>query len=402
MKLKKIEGQFKLLTFHSIFSNFNMRKFYFLGCIVCFISCADDTTQQVENLPIEVSKYAFDQETIVEVGSETIWGIDAIDDFLIFTTKSGDIYTYQNNTLVQLTNPIKNSINAAGQGGLMDIKLHPNFGQNQWVFISYTEKVEGSNFSYVKIDRLKIEEANITEVQTIFKTNSMSSRAGHFGSRLLFHNNYLFFCIGEGSPSQGGPNSPYQNAQDLTNDWGKIHRIYWDGSIPEDNPFYGKTNVSQSIYSFGHRNPQGLTYDATNDRIVSTEHGPKGGDEINIILSGENYGWPLVSLGVNYDGSDISGKSHEKYKEPIFSWDPSIATSQLIALNDKSYGDWLSSYLICGLKSESIHRVAFVDNEYVEMDVIDLGARVRSICDQGNGIFYVTTDAGKITKFSPK
>jgi glucose/arabinose dehydrogenase len=178
--------------------------------------------------------------------------------------------------------------------------------------------------------------------------------------------------------------------------------LNFDGTIPDDNPLIGSSNNVSSIFSFGHRNPQGLEFNPYNNNIVSTEHGPQGGDEVNIIVKGENYGWPIVSYGINYDDSDISGKSHNGYKEPVFYWDPSIATSQIILLKDKNHNDWFRSYLVCGMKSNAIHRIGYVGGELIEFEKINMGERVRSIVNGKDGAFYASTDSGKIIKFSPK
>ncbi len=348
------------------------------------------------------SKYNFSQESIINLSNQIIWGLDFNYDSIIFTTKQGDIYIYENQTITNLNNPLKNKINSNGQGGLLDIKFHPKYRENKTVYISHSEKVTGSNFSNLVLSQFILDNNTISDIQTVFKTNSISSKDGHFGSRITFSNDYIFVSVGEGSPTLGGPNSPYKNAQDLNNDWGKIHRLNFDGTIPDDNPFFGNSNISNSIFSYGHRNPQGLEFNPYNNNIISTEHGPKGADEVNIISKGQNYGWPLVSYGINYDDSDISGKSHSGYKEPIFYWEIAIAPSQIILLKDKNHNDWFGSYLVCGMRSKAIHRVGYVGSELVEFEKITLGERARSIVNGKDGAFYVSTDNGEIIKFSPK
>ena len=135
--------------------------------------------------------------------------------------------------------------------------------------------------------------------------------------------------------------------------------------------------------------------------VISTEHGPKGGDEVNVIKRGLNYGWPLVSYGINYDGSDISGRTHEGYEKPIFYWDPSIATSHLILLKDRSHNSWFKNILVAGLKSKSIFRLKSESGVYQQVEKISLGYRVRSICEGDNGVFFVSNDNGSIVKFVP-
>lgn len=372
---------------------------YFSNSI--FITTEDEITVTIDFVDI-TSNYDFTHETIINLPNQIIWGLDSNYENIIFTTKEGGIYLYNNQSITDLNNPLKNNINSSGQGGLLDIKFHPKYDQNKIVYITYSERVPGSNYSHLVLSQFRLENDEISDIQTVFKTNSISSRDGHFGSRISFSNDYIFISVGEGSQSVGGPNSPYNNAQNLSNDWGKIHRLNFDGTIPDDNPLIGSSNNVSSIFSFGHRNPQGLEFNPYNNNIISTEHGPKGGDEVNTIVEGENYGWPIVSYGINYDGSDISGKSHNGYKEPVFYWDPSIATSQIILLKDKNHNDWFRSYLVCGMKSNSIHRIGYVGGELIEFEKINIGERVRSIVNGNEGVFYVSTDSGKIIKFSPK
>lgn len=348
------------------------------------------------------SPFTYDKTTIVSLDNEIIWGLDAVsNDHVIFTTKSGKIYALKGNQSTLISSYYEEVVNSSGQGGLLDIKLDPNFKQNGFVYVTYSEKIEGSNFSYLALDRFKYENDQISSIETIFRTGTRSQRNGHFGSRISFSNEHLFLSIGEGSPSQGGANSPRQNAQDLTNDWGKIHRLNYDGSVPVDNPFYNSGNSRQTIYSYGHRNPQGLMFDPYSLSVISTEHGPKGGDEVNVIKRGLNYGWPLVSYGINYDGSDISGRTHEGYEKPIFYWDPSIATSHLILLKDRSHNSWFKNILVAGLKSKSIFRLKSESGVYQQVEKISLGYRVRSICEGENGVFFVSNDNGGIVKFTP-
>jgi len=346
--------------------------------------------------------FTYDKAAIVNLSNETIWGLDALsNDHLIFTTKSGKIYAYKEGQSALIWSHYEDVVNPSGQGGLLDIKLDPNYEQNKYVYVTYSEKVSGSNFSYLSLDRFRYENGQVSGIENIFKTGTPSKRAGHFGSRISFSEEFLFLSIGEGSPSQGGENSVYKNAQDLSNDWGKIHRLNLDGSVPVDNPFYNNNEARNTIYSYGHRNPQGLMFDPYSSSIISSEHGPKGGDEINVIEAGLNYGWPLVSYGINYDGSDISGRSHQGYEEPVYYWDPSIATSHIIGLKDKNHKSWFKNILVAGLKSKAIFRLKSENGVYQQVEKITLGYRVRSLCEGEDGVFFVSNDNGQIVKFSP-
>ena len=370
---------------------------------------SQNLTVQIENETVihldftdTTAPFKYDQTTVVDLGNEKIWGLDVINnDHLIFTTKSGDLYALIGDQLEQISGFYKEIVNSSGQGGLLDLKLDPHYEMNKYVYVTYSEKVPGSNFSYLSLDRFRYENGQVSGIENIFKTGTPSQRTGHFGSRIAFSDKHIFISIGEGSPSQGGADSRYQNAQDLSNDWGKIHRLNLDGSIPADNPFHNSENSRESIYSFGHRNPQGLMHDPYNSSILSTEHGPKGGDELNVIKKGSNYGWPLVSYGINYDGSDISGRSHNGYEEPGFYWDPSIATSQLILLKDKRHKSWFKNILVSGMKSKTIHRLNAQNGIYQEVERIRMGYRVRCLAEGENGVFFASGDNGTIVRFDP-
>ena len=348
------------------------------------------------------SPFEYSQTGIVDLGGEVIWGMDVINnEHLLFTTKSGKIYTYDGNQATMVSSYYEDVVNPSGQGGLLDIALDPEYESNKQVYVTYSKRISGSNFSYLALDRFRYEAGQISGIETIFETSTPSERNGHFGSRIAFSKDHVFISIGEGSPSQGGANSRYQNAQDLTIDWGKIHRLNFDGSVPTDNPFYSSENSSKSIYSYGHRNPQGLTFDPYNSAIISTQPGPKGGDELNLIKAGLNFGWPLVSYGINYNDSDISGRSHDGFEEPFFYWDPSIATSQLVLLKDRNHKAWFRNILVAGLKSKSVFRLNSQNGTWQQAERINLGFRVRSIATGENGVFFVSGDNGKIVRFTP-
>ena len=363
------------------------------------------TVNKKINLIVEFANtnqdFRYNKNTIVQ-GYGVVWGMDVLDvDEIIFTERSGKIYLFKSGIINELNGFPNEKINAVGQHGLLDVLKHPNYKENGFIYAVFSEKVEGFGTSKLNLVRFKLEGNNVINLESIFKINELTTNAGHFGSRITFDNDYLYLSVGEGSPSSGGINTPYDNAQNTNTNWGKIHRLNYDGTIPQTNPKFDKESNS-SIFSMGHRNPQGLTFNPYSNEVLSTEHGPQGGDEVNIIKSEFNYGWPYVSYGVNYGGGDISGKSHEGYEKPIYYWDPSIATSNLILLKDKSHNNWFKNLLVCGMKTKGIHRLDITDSNNVkQLEFIYLGERTRNIREGINGDFYVSTDSGKIIKFSP-
>ena len=363
------------------------------------------TVNKKINLIVEFANtnqdFGYNKNTIIQ-GYGVVWGMDVLGvDEIIFTERSGKIYLFKSGIINELNSFPNEKINAVGQHGLLDVLKHPNYKENGFIYAVFSEKVEGFGTSKLNLVRFKLEGNNVINLESIFKINELTKDNGHFGSRITFDNDYLYLSVGEGSPSSGGINTPYDNAQNTNTNWGKIHRLNYDGTIPQTNPKFDKESNS-SIFSMGHRNPQGLTFNPYSNEILSTEHGPQGGDEVNIIKSEFNYGWPYVSYGVNYGGGDISGKSHEGYEKPIYYWDPSIATSNLILLKDKNHNNWFKNLLVCGMKTGGIHRLDITDSKNVkQLSFINLGERTRNIREGINGDFYVSTDSGKIIKFSP-
>jgi len=360
-----------------------------------------DTLKQV-GLLFRKSKFEYTVSTLL-TGYDIIWGFDFLDEnSLIFTEKTGNIYVHRNDQTEKLAGFPSVDINSEGQGGLLDIAVPPNYQETGWVYTVFSKKnstsTVGGNLTLI---RFKINGTTITDVENIFEITETSTRNGHYGSRIAFTQNHLFLSVGEGSPSLGGADSPYQNAQNIDTHWGKIHRFYYDGSIPSDNPMFEGQSAPNSIYSMGHRNPQGLAIHPTDGSVWSSEHGPKGGDEINIILSGKNYGWPLVSYGVNYNNSDISGKSHAGYEEPLFYWDPSIATSNIDFIENKSSA-WFGNLLVAGLKTQSIYRLEYINGSLNQMERIELGSRVRNVKENWDGSIYISLEGpGRIIVLTP-
>ena len=208
------------------------------------------------------------------------------DDSILITERRGELIHYKNG----IKTIIKNlpEIISKNQGGLLDIELHPNYSENKWIYISYSssnDKNEGTNTSIL---RFKLNGNQATNQQIIYKALPNSKRSLHYGSRMVFDkDNYIFFSIGDRGNRDLNP-------QDINRDGGKIYRLHDDGRIPIDNPFVNEKNSKKAIFSYGHRNPQGMFYEEKNNKIWIHEHGPRGGDEINIIEAGENYGWPLA------------------------------------------------------------------------------------------------------------
>jgi glucose/arabinose dehydrogenase len=333
-----------------------------------------------------------------------IWGFDFMPNGnIIFTEKSGKMGIFSEGKITELGG-LPNDIHSNGQGGLLDVCLHPNFKSNGWIYATYSS-ASGSH-GVLNLMRFKINGSTLGNIEKIFKTSANNTSKNHYGSRIAFDKEgFLFLSVGEGGPgSEGGENSFNKNAQKLNEAWGKIHRLTDDGKVPNDNPILPGNTAPSSIYSYGHRNPQGLTLNISTGDIWSNEHGPRGGDELNKIEKGKNYGWPLVSNGVNYSGSTISSSPNRTGIEgPKFQWTPSIGTSGLAYISSEKYGLWKGSFLSGGLAGRHLSRTKFSsDGRATESKILQSIGRVRDVKQSPDGFIYVSVEGpGRIIKLVP-
>jgi aldose sugar dehydrogenase len=284
---------------------------------------------------------------------------------------------------------------ANGQGGLLDVALDPNFASNRLVYLSFAEPGPGGASTAVARGRLG--DNAITDLKVIFSQMPKVSGGNHFGGRLVFaRDGTLFITTGE--------RAKFDPAQDLSGHLGKIIRINPDGSVPRDNPFVGRAGVRPEIWSYGHRNPQGAALNPRTGALWETEHGPLGGDEVNIPQAGKNYGWPLVSWGNHYSGLPIAKpNTRPELTDAIYHWTPVIAASGLAFYNGDLLPSWRGNLIAGGLVSRGIVRLTLDGDKIVGEERIGLGARVRDVRQGPDGAVYVLTDQGdgKILRLSP-
>jgi glucose/arabinose dehydrogenase len=278
---------------------------------------------------------------------------------------------------------------AQGQGGLLDIILHPDYAENGWIYFSFSKPI--GNGALTSVVRARLDGNRLVDQETIFDPPADQATGGrnHFGCRIVFDGRgHLFFSLGD----RGGPTNPDNLAQSLGSVTGKIHRIFDDGRIPPDNPFVGTEGAMPSIWAYGVRNPQGLVYDPATDRLWETEHGPRGGDELNLIRKGVNYGWPIVTHGINYSGTPISSL-HTKagMEDPVVEWTPVIAASGLALYRGDKFPRWRGNLFAGGLASQKLMRVQ-----------LNGTGRIRDVRDFGDGFLYVLYDEpGKLVRLAP-
>ncbi len=286
---------------------------------------------------------------------------------------------------------------ARGQGGLLDVVLHPDYEENGWIYISYSSpegEEQGANTSII---RAKLTGNALTDKEIIYEATPNTTRGVHYGSRIAFDSdNYLYFSIGDRGKRDVYP-------QDLTADAGKIYRLHDDGSIPADNPFVNQEGAVAAIFSYGHRNPQGMAIHPETGAIWAHEHGPQGGDELNLVEAGKNYGWPVISYGINYNGTSFTDLTEkEGMEQPKTYWIPSIAPSGLTFVTSDKYPEWQGKALVGSLKFGYLVLVSFDGDEVTKREIVLDGiGRTRDVRQGPDGYIYVAVDGDGIYRINP-
>ncbi|WP_299385659.1 PQQ-dependent sugar dehydrogenase [uncultured Lacinutrix sp.] len=359
------------------------KSIYFLLLLFAFSACAQDKNPINQNNSYEV---------VVEDLTNP-WGFVFLpDNSMLITEKEGKLIHYKNKVKKEIKGLPE--IYVRGQGGLLDINIHPNYNENGWIYFSYASPKGEGKGGNTAIMRAKIKNNALVEKELLYKAEPNTTKGQHFGSRIVFDNEgYLYFSVGE----RGNRD---ENPQDLKRDGGKIYRLNDDGSIPNDNPFVDSKGAKKAICSYGHRNPQGMELHPDTQEIWTHEHGPKGGDEINIIRKGKNYGWPVITYGKNYSGTSITNETKkEGMEEPLHYWNPSIAPSGMSFISSNKYGDWKGSLLVGSLKFSYLDRCELKDGKVIKEErLLDGIGRVRSIEQGPDGYIYVGVENLGIVK----
>lgn len=364
-----------------------------LFVIMFNFSCAQDSENQVstpKNVPFSV-KLLIDEMQIP-------WGIGFLPDGgMLVTEKSGELIHFINGKRTTIDNVPE--VYVRGQGGLLDVKVHPDYESNGWIYISYASSEGEGKGGHTALMRVKLDGNSLTNKELLYKAGPNTTKGQHFGSRIEFDNDrYLYLSIGERGARD-------ENPQDIERDGGKIYRFNDDGSIPKDNPFAAVGNGKKAIYSYGHRNPQGLVKHPDTGEIWDHEHGPRGGDEINIVKPGANYGWPVITYGINYSGTKITDKTKmEGMEQPIHYWVPSIAPSGMAFVTTYTYGaDWKGSLLVGSLAFQYLERLEMNGTKVVKREkLMDGMGRVRDVKEGPDGYIYVAVEGKGVYKLMPK
>ena len=288
-----------------------------------------------------------------------------------------------------------------GQGGLGDIILHPDYEDNSLIYLSYAEsgpdKTRGAVVVCAKLELTEKEAPSLTNTKVIWQQSPKVTGAGHYGHRMAFDSKgYLFISSGE--------RQKFDPSQDMNSNMGKIVRLHANGTVPLDNPFIEAGGVTAEIWSLGHRNPLGLAFDAKG-RLWNSEMGPKNGDELNLVVRGENYGYPIVSNGDHYNGDPIPDHStRPEFEAPKVYWDPTIAPAELIFYSGDMFSEWNGNFFIAGLRPKAIIRVAVDGDAAQEVERFDMGKRIRELEQGPDGALWVLEDGkkGRLLKLSKK
>ena len=381
--------------------------FLSLLIISCTANGSDDSTansiqyfpQPTESLEIHNSEELnFSVQTVVE-GLEFPWGVAFLPDGNVLITERdlGNLRLVKDGVLVE--DPISGipDFSDRGQGGLLDVEIHPNYEVNGWIYITYSKPGEvGSNTALIRA-RYDAETHSLIDFEELFAGTPTTEGGAHFGGRIVFDPAvYLYFAIGD--------RGRMDTAQDYTNSHGNLYRLNDDGSIPADNPFVGSDGMDE-IYSYGHRNIQGMDVHPETGIVWTNEHGPRGGDELNIQdKPGANYGWPVISYGINYDGTIITEETEkEGMEQPVVEWTPSIAPSGLAFVSSDKYPGWYGDALNGALAFQLISRIVLDGTEFVHEERILEGiGRIREVQQGPDGYIYFTNESnGTLNRIIP-
>lgn len=352
-------------------------------------------------LPVQANPFpSKDYELKVEVLSselETPWALAFLpDESILITERGGHLRLFKNGTL---SKPLKGTpqVWARGQGGLLDVAIDPNFAENRWVYLGFAQAGEGGGGTAVA--RGQLNGLTLQNTEVIYRQNIKTETSRHFGSRLVFARDGTLFITHGDRANRPRSQDPFDHA-------GSIVRINPDGSVPADNPFANGKKALREIWSIGHRNAQGITIHPETGDIWTSEHGARGGDEINQPKAGKNYGWPIISYGRHYSGGKIGvGVAREGLEQPQFFWDPSIAPSSILFYQGDLFPKWKGDIFVGALALQLISRLSEDNGKVTETERLLEGevGRVRDIAEGPDGALYLLTnaDSGYLLRVAP-
>jgi glucose/arabinose dehydrogenase len=365
---------------------------------VCAASCSAPGNA-AKAAPAEPTTSPKTVVTTIASGLEYPWGLAFLPDGAILVTeREGRLRIIRDGALDPTPIAGVPPIYVDNQGGLFDVALHPSFPENGLVYLSFAAGDKAANGT--RIIRAKFDGKALTEVKEIFRASPDKKGGAHFGGRMLFlPDQTLLLTLGDGFAYR-------EKAQGLETDFGKVVRLKDDGAIPADNPFVGKEGARGEIWSYGHRNPQGLVRDPQTGAVYAVEHGPKGGDELNLVEPGKNYGWPVITYGADYSGAQITPYTERPgMAQPLVYWVPSIATAGAALYSGDLFPAWKGDIFIAALAGAHVRRVDMANGKAVGQEVLfeDQQTRFRHVAQGPDGALYLLTDDldGKVLKVTP-
>lgn len=368
------------------------------GLMVALAACTQNpqpsVTPQGSPRPVQRSAYHDYRVVTVAEGLVNPWSMAFLPggDMLV-TERPGRLRIIRNGKL--LPEPVQGlpPVRAAGQGGLLDVVLHPAFASNRLVYFSYSKR-NADTLGATAVARARFENDRLTNVQEIFQSSAWSQR-GHYGSRLAFdRNGFLFITLGDRQVPPAG-NLEAHPAQDLTTHHGKTIRLHDDGRVPADNPFVNRADALPQIWTYGHRNMQGLIIHPETGNVLVTEHGPQGGDELNLLEPGKNYGWPVIGFGVNYrSGAAIHSGTHRPgMEQPLHVWVPSIGAAGLLIYTGDRFPQWKGSVFAAGMVGEQLVRLTMEGRRVTNAEtLVQRMGRIRDVRQGGDGYIYLAIE----------
>lgn len=369
------------------------------------VKAADDQTfVSIGDVPVAVGA----RRTQVLSGLEHPWSMAWLPDgTMLITERPGRLRVFRNGALDPNPVPGTPEVLAFGQGGLLDVSPHPQFAENRWVYFSYAVGTDTENRT--RVARARFDGKALSDLQVIFENAEAKPGGAHFGSRLAWlPDGTLLISVGDGGnpPISVGGAFVRLKAQDRASHFGKILRLNDDGSVPKDNPFASEGGVAATIYSYGHRNIQGLAVDPETGAVWANEHGPLGGDELNRIEKGANYGWPTVSHGREYVGGAKVGEgpSAKGMTPPVLVWNNATAPSGLMVYRGSRFPDWRGQVFSGGLMTQDVRKLGMgADGRIADQSALRVGTRVRDVREGPDGAIWVLTDEsnGRLFRFEP-
>jgi len=323
-------------------------------------------------------------------GLDHPWGMAFLPDGgILITERRGDLRLFKGGELQKAPIAGTPEVEARGQGGLLDVALHPDFAENRLVYLSYAGAGPGG--AGTEVARARFDGTRLEDLEVIFQAEPKTSGGAHYGSRLAFDREGLLYI------TLGDRRSYMEEAQKPSSHLGSILRVHDDGEIPADNPFVGVEGTKAEIFSYGHRNVQGLALRPADGRLWAHEHGPRGGDEVNLLKAGANYGWPAITYGIDYSGAIISDKSEAPgMEQPVVYWDPSIAPSGMTFYDGDLFPQWRGDLFVGALAGRHLRRLEMEGDQVVGQEELlgGLRERIRDVRSGPDGHLYILTDAG--------